>query len=135
MFLRFICEQKTFLSFPSFLFLFFHGLFSKSGPQFILFYFFSSCHKQCCLFKFPNLAVILKHNLCFINSTPYPMAYPSHPFMSALLILVLKRDSLHIPNTFSLSLPSLCLLPPALSIYFDQPLRYVASEKPRFFPP
>ena len=102
---------------------------------FILFYFFSTCHEQCCLFKFPSLAVILKHNLYFINSTPYPMAYPLHPFMSALLIMVLKRDSLHIPNTFSLSLPSLCLLPPALSIYFDQPLRYVASEKPRFFPP
>ena len=34
------------------------------------------------------------------------MADPSHPFMSALITLVLKRDSLHIPNknTFSFSL-------------------------------
>ena len=37
------------------------------------------------------------------------MADPSHPFVSVLMTLVLKRDSLHIPNTFSLSLPSLCL--------------------------
>ena len=71
------------------------------GPN--LLYFFS-CHEQCCLFKFPSLAVILKHSFRFINSIPYPMADPSHPFMSVLMTLVLKRDSHRIPNTFSLSL-------------------------------
>ena len=64
-----------------------------------------SCHEQCCLFEFPNLAVILKCSCRFINSIPYSMVDPSYPFVSVLMALVFKRNSLHIPNTniFSLS--------------------------------
>ena len=91
-------NKKTFLFFPYFLLFFFRRLFQIVDHNFF------SCREYCCLFEFPNLAVILKHSFRFINSTLYPMANPLHPFMSALMILVLKKDSLHIPNTFSLSL-------------------------------
>ena len=133
MLLRFICEQKTFLSFLSFLLLSLCGLFRTVGPNLI---FFSFCHKLCCLFEFLILVAILKHSLRFINSTPYPMADPLHPFVSALMTLALNKDSLRIPNTFFLSLPSPCLLSQTLSpIYSDQPLHHDADEKPRFFSP
>ena len=91
-------NKKTFLFFPYFLLFFFRRLFQIVDHNFF------SCREYCCLFEFPSLAVILKHSFRFINSTLYPMANPLHPFMSALMILVLKKDSLHIPNTFSLSL-------------------------------
>jgi len=102
MLLRFICEQKTFLSFLFFLFLFLHGFFRTLGPTYLYIYF--SCCEQCCLFEYPSLAIILKHSFRFINSICYPMGDPSHPFMSVLITLVLKRDPLHIldTNTFSL---------------------------------
>ena len=111
--------------------------FSNSGPQLIIYiYFFFSCHEQCCLFEFPSLAVILKHSLYFINFIPYLMADPSHPFVSMLMTLVLKRDSLHIPNTFSLSLPSACILSQTLPpVYSDQPIHHDDGQKPRFFMP
>ena len=125
--------------FPSF---FSSHAFSNSGPQLIYIHicisFFISCHEQCYLFEFPSLAVILKHSIRFINSIPYPMADPSHPFASSLMMLILKRDSLHIPNanTFSSSLSSLCSLSQTLpSIYSDQLLHYDTGERPRFFPP
>ena len=101
-------NKRLYFSLLSFLLLFLRGLFFEqwAPTYFILCLLFSSCHEQCCLFEFPNLVVILKHSLRFINSIPYPMADPSPPFVSALMMLVLKRDSLHIPNKniFSFSL-------------------------------
>ena len=107
-------------------------------------YFFFSCHEQCCLFKFPNLAVILRHSRCFINFIPYLIADPSHPFVLVLMSLVFKGKSFHTLNIFSLSntnTSSLSLSPPyspslALSsIYSDQPLRHDASERPKLHVP
>ena len=116
-----------FFSFPSQAFL-------SSGP--CSFFFFG--REKCCLFEFSNLVVILKHSLRFINSMPYSMGDPLHPFMSALMTLVLKE----IPftsltqNTLSLSLSSLCLLPQTLSpIYSDKPFHHDPDKRPRFFPP
>ena len=130
-------RTKYFL-FPSiFLFSFPSRVFLNSGPLiFIIIFFF--CHEQCCLFAFPSLVVILKHSISFINSIPYLIVDPSHPFITVLMMLVLKRDSLDIPNTntFSFSLSSLCLFSQILSpIYSNQPLHQDADKKPRFFPP
>ena len=131
-FLRFICKQKTFLSFLSFLLLSLRRLFQTMDPNLL---YFLSYHEQCCLFEFSSLTVILKHSFHFINSIPYPMADPSHPFVLVLMTLVLKRDSLRIPNTFSISLLSPYLLSQTLSpIYFDQLIHHDVGEKPRFFP-
>ena len=114
-------------------FLFLRGLFSNSGTRFI----FLSCRKQCCLFEFPSLAVILKHSFHFINSMPYSRNDPLHRFVSALMTSVLKE----IPftsltqNTLYLSLSSPRLLLQILSpTYFDQSFHHDAGERPRFFP-
>ena len=63
------------------------------------------CHKQCCPFEFPSLAVILKHSRCFINFIPFLMANPSPPFVPALMTWVFKTKSLCNPNTNSFFLP------------------------------
>ena len=124
---------------------FLRGFFQVVDPNsYICIYF--SCHKQCCLFEFPNLAVILKCNRCFINSIPYSMANLSHPFVLVLMTLVFKRSSLRIPNTntlspsntntFPLSLSSPCSPSQTLSsVYSDQPLHHDAGERPKFFLP
>ena len=138
MLLRFICKQKTFFSCLSFFLLSFVGFFEQWALPFFFFSSSSSCHEQCCLFEFPSLAVILKHSFHFINSMPYPIGDPSHPFVSALMTLVLMRDSLHIldTNTVSLSPSSLYLLPQTFSpIYSDQSFHYDASKRLRFFSP
>ena len=139
MLMRFICEQKNSSSSLSFLllclllFFSFAGFFEQWAP---LFFFFG--REKCCLFEFSNLVVILKHSLRFINSMPYPMGDPLHPFMSALMTLVLKEIpfTLLTQNTLSLSLSSLCLLPQTLSpIYSDKPFHHDPDKRPRFFPP
>ena len=115
----------------------FTGFFEQWALYFYLLLFFF-LHEQCCLFAFPSLVVILKHSISFINSIPYLMVDPSHPFITVLMMLVLKRDSLDIPNidTFSFSLSSLCLFSQILSpIYSNQPLHQDADKKPRLFPP
>ena len=129
---------KDFLLLPVFPFFFlffpFVGFFEQWAPPY--YYYFSSCHEQCCLFEFPSLAVILKYSFRFINSMPYPIGNSSHPFVSTLITLVLKRDSLHIPdiNTFSLSPSSSYLLSQTLSpTYSDQFFHYDAGKRPRFF--
>ena len=141
--LQLICKQKWLFFFS--ILSFSLRAFSNSGPR--SFFFFG--REQCCLFEFSSLAVIPRHSLRFINSMPYPMGDPLHPFMlalmtlvlpfvSALMILVLKE----IPftsltqNIPSLSLSSLCLLPQTLSpTYSDKPFHHDAGERPRFFPP
>ena len=60
-----------------------------------------SCHEQCCLFGFPNLAVILKHSRHFINFILFLMADPSPPFVLVLMTWVFKKESLCNPNTNS----------------------------------
>ena len=128
-------------------FLFLRGLFQTVGPALFIYLFF--CHEKCCLFEFSSLAVIPRHSLRFINSMPYPMGDLLHPFMSALMTLVLPFVSAlmilvlkEIPftsltqNIPSLSLSSLCLLPQTLSpTYSDKPFHHDAGERPRFFPP
>ena len=111
-------KRLFFFSVFSSSFLFLCGLFRTIVPAL----FFFSCLEQCCLFEFPNLAIILKHSFHFINSVPYPMDDLLRPFVSALMSLVLKQ----IPftsltqNTLLLSLSSSCLLPQTLS-----PIPYV----------
>ena len=91
--------------------------FLNSGPYlaytyiYIYIYF---CHKQCCPFEFPSLAVILKHSRCFINFIPFLMANPSPPFVLALMTWVFKTKSLCNPNTNSFFLPK-TLFPFSLS--------------------
>ena len=82
-------NKRLFFFFLSFLlFFFFAGFFEQWA---LLFFFFLSCYEQCCLFEFSSLAVILKHSFRFINSMPYLMGDPLHPFVSALMTLVLKE--------------------------------------------
>ena len=80
------CSCGSYANKKSFLFSFF---FSGFFEQWALPYFLSCC-EQCCDFKFPSLAVILKHSFCFINTMLLLMADPLHPFTSPLLSLVLK---------------------------------------------
>ena len=88
------------------------------------------CCKQCCLFEFPSLTIILKHSRYFINFILFLMADPSPPFVPALMTWVFKTKSLCNPNTntfflsknlspFSLSSP-LPLPQTPLSVFFDQ---------------
>ena len=131
-------RTKDFLLPSVFLFSFPSRAFLNSGPFIFIYYFFFFLHEQCCLFAFPSLVVILKHSISFINSIPYLMVDPSHPFITVLMMLVLKRDSLDIPNidTFSFSFSSLCLFSQILSpIYSNQPLHQDVDKKPRLFPP
>ena len=129
-------KKLFFFSIFSSSFLFLCGLFQTVGPDLFIYLFF--CREKCCLFEFSSLAVILKHSLRFINSMPYLMGDPLHPFMFALMTLVLKE----IPftsltqNTLSLSLSSLCLLLQTLSpTYSDKPFHHDTDKRPRFFPP
>ena len=79
-----------------FFFFSFHGLFWIVGPAL---FFFLSCHKQCCLFEFSSLAVILKCSRRFINFIPHLMADPSYPFVQVLMALVFKRKNPFILQT------------------------------------
>ena len=72
------------------------------------------CREQCCLFKFPNLVVILKHSRHFINFIPFLMVDRSPPFMPALMTWVFKRESFYNPSTNSFFLPK-TLFPFSLS--------------------
>ena len=99
---------KTSLPFLSFHLLFFRGLFEQWSLPYTYTYihiyiyiYIYSCREQCCLFGFPNLAVILKHNRCFINFILFLMADPSPPFVLALMTWVFKKESLCNPNTNS----------------------------------
>ena len=65
------------------------------------FFFFFSCCEQCCLFEFPNLAVILKHSHRFINFILILMAEPSPSFVPALMTWAFKKESLRVSNTNS----------------------------------
>ena len=132
------------MSFLSFLLLFLRGLFRIVDLNLYICIYFS-CHEQCCLFEFPNLAVILKCSLCFNNFIPRLMADPLYTFVPVLMTLVFKRKSFHSPNTnifslsntntFSVSLSSPCSPSQTLSsIYFDQPLHHDASQRPKLFP-
>ena len=91
-----------------FLPLFFRGIFEQLAPPNFL-----SCHEQCYIFEFPNLAIILKHSFCFINTMLLLMTDPLHPFRSSLLSLVLKLIPFpsFAQNVFSFPFPSPCLLP------------------------
>ena len=77
------------------------------------------CCKQCCLFEFPSLAIILKHNRYFINFILFLMADPSPPFVPALMTWVFKRESLCNPNTNSFFLSKTLSL---FSLSFPLPL-------------
>ena len=68
---------------------------------YIFFFFFFSCCEQCCLFEFPNLAVILKHSHRFINFILILMAEPSPSFVPALMTWAFKKESLRVSNTNS----------------------------------
>ena len=104
------------------------------------------CHKQCCLFELPSLAVILRRSRRFVNFIPYLMADPSHPFMSVLMSLVFKGKSLHTldtnifslsnTNTSSVSLSSSYSPSPTPSFgYSDQLLCHDVGERSKLFPP
>ena len=122
----------------------FVGFFEQWTPVYT--YISFSCHEQCCLFEFPNLAIILRCSHHFINFILYLMANPSHPFMLVLMSLIFKGKSLHTlntnifslsnTNTSSISLSSPCSPSPTLpSVYSDQPLRHDADERSKLFPP
>ena len=72
---------------PSFFFSFHLFLFASFFEQWAPPYFLS-CHEQCSLFEFPSLAVILKHNICFINTILLLAADPLSPFTLLLFSLV-----------------------------------------------
>ena len=123
---------------------FLRGFFQVVDPNsYICIYF--SCHEQCCLFEFPNLAVILKHSRCFINFIPILMADPSPSFVLALMTWAFKKESLRVSNTTP-SFPKNTLFPfPFLHRFLllkhsypftpIKPSYHGAREKPRLLPP
>ena len=97
-------------SFPSW-------VFSNSGPQLIYIYiFFFFLPWTVLSLRISQFSSYFEVQPYFINFIPYPVADPSPPFTSVLMMLVFKGDSLHIPttlslsntNTFSISLSSPC---------------------------
>ena len=140
----------------------FVGFFEQWTPTYIYIYiyiFFFFFFEQCCLFEFPNLAIILKCSHASLIS--FLTWWLTHCLLSLrfLMMPVFKGDSPHLPTTFSLSntntssilLSSPCFLfqapssvpfssPCSLfqapsSIYSDQPLHHDASENSKLFPP
>ena len=118
-------NEKTSLPFLSFHLLFFRGLFEQWSLPYTYIYihiyiYIYSCREQYCLFEFPSLAVILKHNRRFINFIIFLMADPSPHFVPALMTWEFKRESLCNPNTNSFLL-SRTLFPFSLSSPFPLP--------------
>ena len=132
-------KKKKILLCPFCLSIFFSFVgFLNSGPYlththiFIYIYIYIySCREQCCLFGFPNLAVILKHNRRFINFTLFLIADPSHPFVPALMTWVFKKKSFCNPNTNSFLL-SRTPFPFSLSSPFPLPQTPHSSSSIKF---
>ena len=104
-----------------------------------------SCCEQCCLFGFPNLAVILKHSRRFINFILFLMGNSLPPFVPALMTWVFKKESLCNPKTnsfllsrtlFLFSFSSLFPLPQTPhSSSLTKFLHNDAGEEPKLLPP
>ena len=78
--------------------LIFHGFFERWTPPYFLSY-----YEQACLFEFSSLAIILKHNLCFINAMLLLTADPLPPFTSLLFVSAFSFSFSHTFPTFSQS--------------------------------
>ena len=137
-------NKRLFYSLLSLFFFFsFTGFFEQWSPTHLCFFSFSSwIVLSLQISQFGGYSEV---HPCFINFIPYPVADPSPPFTSVLMMLIFKEVFLHISttfsfshtNTFSVTLPSSpCSLLQVFSpICSDQPSHYDTSERSKFFPP